>query len=83
VLREDDGQTQHLADLESGDYFGEMAVLGNVSRSATVTANSPTDVLLIPRDDFHLLQTSVPAFGDVFERLAQARAAANRERGEQ
>lgn len=80
VLREDGGETRHLADLESGDYFGEMAVLGNVSRSATVKATSALDVLLIPRVDFHQLKTSVPAFGDVFEQLARARAAANRER---
>ena len=57
-----------------------MAVLGNVSRSATVRATVPTDVLLIPRGDFHLLKTSVPAFGSVFEELAKARAAQNLER---
>lgn len=73
VIKED----QHIADLGAGDYFGEMAVLGNVSRNATVRAVVPTDVLLIPRGDFHLLKTGVPAFGAVFEDLARVRAAKN------
>jgi NADH dehydrogenase len=75
VLRESAGsEPQHLADLGAGDYFGEMAVLGNVSRNATVKAIVPTDVLLIPKGDFDQLKSSVPAFGNVFEELARARA---------
>ncbi|MEP6962743.1 MAG: FAD-dependent oxidoreductase [Acidobacteriota bacterium] len=77
VVRESDGEGQHLADLGPGDYFGEMAVLGNVSRSATVRATKATDVLLIPRGDFHLLKSGVPAFGAVFEELAKKRASEN------
>jgi len=50
-----------------------MAVLGNVSRNATVRAVTAMDVLLIPRADFHQLKTSVPAFGAVFEDLARSR----------
>jgi NADH dehydrogenase len=68
---------QHLADLGPGDYFGEMAVLGNASRNATVRAITEADMLLIPRADFHKLKTSVPAFGAVFEDLAKSRAAKN------
>jgi NADH dehydrogenase len=78
VVRIKDGVEEHLADLGAGEYFGEMAVLGNVSRNATVRALTPTDVLLIPRGDFHQLKTSVPAFGAVFEELARARASANK-----
>lgn len=68
---------EHLADLGAGDYFGEAAVLGNVSRNATVRAVTAADVLLIPRADFHQLKSSVPAFGAVFEDLARKRAGAN------
>ena len=69
---------EHVADLGAGDYFGEMAVLGNVSRNATVRAVTSTDVLLIPRGDFHQLKTSVPAFGAVFEDLARRRSEMNK-----
>jgi NADH dehydrogenase len=69
---------QHVADLGAGDYFGEMAVLGNVSRNATVRATTASDVLLIPRGDFQQLKSSVPAFGAVFEDLARRREDQNR-----
>jgi NADH dehydrogenase len=74
VIREQDGQRRHLADLGGGDYFGEMAVLADVSRNATIRATTPLDVLLIPKDDFSTLKNAVPAFGDVFKELAKARS---------
>ena len=77
VIREQDGQRRHLADLGGGDYFGEMAVLADVSRNATIRATTPLDVLLIPKDDFSTLKNAVPAFGDVFKELAKARSAGN------
>ena len=77
VVREQDGQRRHLADLGGGDYFGEMAVLADVSRNATIRATTPLDVLLIPKGDFSTLKNAVPAFGDVFKELAKARSAGN------
>jgi NADH dehydrogenase len=76
VVREKDGAQQHLADLGGGDYFGEMAVLADVSRNATIRATTAMEVLLIPKEDFNLLKTAVPAFGDVFKELAKQRSAA-------
>lgn len=73
VLREVNGMLEHVADLGPGDYFGEMAVLADISRNATVRASESSDVLLIRKGDFNLLKTSVPAFGDVFRNLAKAR----------
>ena len=77
VIREQDGQQHHLADLGGGDYFGEMAVLADVSRNATIRATTPLDVLLIPKDDFSTLKNAVPAFGDVFKELAKTRSTGN------
>lgn len=74
VLRENGGPLEHVADLGPGDYFGEMAVLADASRNATVRATAPSDLLLIRKNDFNLLKTSVPAFGNVFRELARARA---------
>jgi CRP/FNR family transcriptional regulator len=42
----------HLASLGSGEFFGEMALLDNYRRSATVTAKDPTTCLAILRSDF-------------------------------
>lgn len=50
-------QTCLLATIEPGDFFGEMAVLDQGPRSASVTALKPTEVVFIPRqvilDLFH------------------------------
>ena len=76
VIKEDGGFQEHIADLGDGDYFGEMAVLADVSRNATLRATTPLDVLLIQKNDFNLLKTTVPAFGTVFHQLAENRRAA-------
>ena len=78
VVREKDGVAQHVADLGGGDYFGEMAVLADVSRNATIRATTHLDVLLIPKNDFNLMKTAVPAFGDVFQELAKRRVVTGR-----
>ena len=41
-----------LSTLKSGDFFGEMALLDNHRRSATVTASQDTTCLAMMRSDF-------------------------------
>lgn len=43
---------RHLKELEAGDFFGEMALIHNAPRAATVTAIEPVTVLEIDREDF-------------------------------
>lgn len=74
VIRESDGSSATLARLQAGDYFGEMALLSDKTRNATIQARTSVEVLLIPKEDFHVLRKSVPAFGDVFHELARRRA---------
>lgn len=45
-------EQRHLKELEAGDFFGEMALIHNAPRAATVTAIEPVTVLEIERDDF-------------------------------
>ncbi|MFZ0886623.1 MAG: cyclic nucleotide-binding domain-containing protein, partial [Candidatus Acidiferrales bacterium] len=73
VFREQDGKMEHLAILRADDYFGEMAVLTDTTRNATVLARTPMDVLLISKTDFQMLKSSVPAFGEFFSKLARDR----------
>lgn len=75
VLREKDGSEEILAGLGRGDYFGEMALLSDKTRNATIRARSAMNVLIIPKHDFNKLRESVPAFGVVFSELAKRRAA--------
>jgi hypothetical protein len=37
------------------------------------------DVLVVSKNDFEALRSSIPAFGDVFRKLAKDRSAANLE----
>lgn len=74
VLRETGGEQALLATLGKGEYFGEMAILQDVSRNATVRARTAMDVVLIEKHDFNLLKAGVPAFGEVFQELARARS---------
>jgi NADH dehydrogenase len=76
ALREQDGRQELLATLGRGEYFGEMALLSDGTRTATIRASTAIDVLIIPQADFDKLRHSVPIFADVFADLAKQRAVA-------
>jgi len=73
VLREENGEHKLLATLKAGDYFGEMALLSDQSRNATIQARTVMNVLIISKQDFDQLRHSVPAFGEIFRELAKRR----------
>jgi len=48
-----------LKTLESGDFFGEMSIIHNAPRAASVTTSGPTTVMEIDRENFdRVLQRS-------------------------
>src|SRR5262245_36371330 len=53
--RHADDTDRQLATLGTGELFGEMALLDTFPRSATVTAQEPTNALVIPIFDFRAL----------------------------
>jgi CRP-like cAMP-binding protein len=44
--------TKHMKDLEAGDFFGEMALIHNAPRAATVTTVTPVTVLEVRKEEF-------------------------------
>lgn len=51
-----------VAILEAGDYFGELAVLHPGPRSATVTATTDMEVLIVTPRELAVLISDVPLF---------------------
>jgi CRP/FNR family cyclic AMP-dependent transcriptional regulator len=55
----DDGREKILEFLDAGDFFGEMSLLDNAPRSASVRTLSETRILALSRKDFlHVLGRS-------------------------
>jgi len=50
-----------VAELGAGDWFGEIALLTNSPRTATVTATSPVDVLVLTDRRFRNLVETMPS----------------------
>jgi len=61
------------AQLSEGDFFGEMALLLREPRTATVTAVTSVDLLVLDVDDFARLLGRLPTFKDQIEAVANER----------
>ena len=66
-----------LAILRDGDYFGEMALLQQTPRTATVRTRAPSSLLRLDRDQFLDLLSSLPGLRDAFEHGVRSRRQAN------
>lgn len=59
-IYDEDRQRVVLATFEDGDFFGELSLLDQAPRSATATALTDTEVLVIDRLDLRLLFAEKP-----------------------
>ncbi|TXK83534.1 ABC transporter transmembrane domain-containing protein [Paenibacillus sp. N3.4] len=73
------GESRKVAALEDGDHFGEIALMYNVPRSASIVTQSPCICLALSREDFHPLMTRFPSIREALEatlRIRNQRSAA-------
>ncbi len=71
------GEKRRVALLRDGDYFGEIALLEDVPRTATVRTRVPSTLLVLNRERFLDLLQAVPDLRASFERGVEARRRAN------
>ena len=77
VLWESRGNERTLRQLGPGDAFGEIALLRDGVRTATVRAESEGLLWALPSDEFAALCAGSPSLTAAVERLAKAREAAS------
>ncbi len=73
VVRHERGRELRLAQLGPGEYFGEMALLNQTTRNATVRCVTPLDVLSIHKREFSVLAANLPAMRESFEQVMTQR----------
>jgi voltage-gated potassium channel len=64
---------RELGSLGAGDFFGELALLGDSRRTATVTTTTPARLLVLFGDDFNLLRESYPRVAEQLEAAVRER----------
>ncbi len=73
VYRLDD-KNEVIAELRDGDFFGEMALLGDQVRTASVKAVTPTSLLRLSRRDVLVLAEEDPELKSRLQQASKARS---------
>ncbi|MGH7898590.1 MAG: cyclic nucleotide-binding domain-containing protein, partial [Candidatus Binatia bacterium] len=77
VVREENGREVMLAELGAGEYFGEMALLSQTTRGATVRCRSAMNALSLPKGEFGVLAAHMPELRRSLDDLMTRRTEAN------
>lgn len=79
VTKDFSGKAHLIAVLGKGEFFGEMAIVSRLRRSATVTAIDEVEALAFDRDGLLAMITRNPRIGlSIIERLCRRLRAAHR-----
>ncbi|MBE9532333.1 MAG: cyclic nucleotide-binding domain-containing protein [Proteobacteria bacterium] len=68
-----DGKKKVLAELKDGDSFGELALILDTARKATVTALTPIELIVFSRPTLHNILSKYPEIQSLFDNEAQER----------
>jgi CRP/FNR family transcriptional regulator, cyclic AMP receptor protein len=64
---------QYLADLGPGDFFGEMGLIGDTTRSASVTATSPIRAIVMTGSAFRHVDRELPEVAKTIRKAIEER----------
>ncbi len=72
--------TEHIAFLSSGSFFGEIALVKSVPRTATVRAKTYTDLYVLKKEAFDKILSKYPEFAREIRMQADERYGENQKR---
>lgn len=64
---------QYLAELGPGEFFGEMGLIGNATRNASVVATSPVTAIVMTGSAFRHIDRELPAVAKQVRRAIEER----------
>jgi uncharacterized protein YhbP (UPF0306 family) len=73
VVREEEGESRRVATLRRGQFFGEMAILRDMPRTATVRAITAATLMTLERDAFRDMVAQSSGTTTDFDRVIQQR----------
>ncbi len=74
VIRNKEGKPQIIHQLRKGEFFGEIALLNQRKRTATIRCVKPTDVLALRKNDFCVLDANFKELRETFEKTEKERS---------
>lgn len=67
------GERVRVAGLRSDEYFGEMALISNAPRNATVVAEMLTELFILEKHNFDLILMKNPGIADKLKKAYELR----------
>ncbi len=79
VIEDKDGKEKVIATLDKGEFFGEMALLNQKKRNATVRCCEDSELIAIRRTDFKILTSNFKDLREQFQKTEEKRLKENKE----
>ena len=77
-VRKGIGGNKKVATLGDGDFFGEMALVTELPRTATVIAESPLELFVLYKRDFKKILMKNPKISGIINEVLSSRRRSNR-----